>query len=224
VSLTPPFASGQSSIASVFRDINHQATRVYNLLNEYADKTRAAIVLVHHTTKGSQSDKRVTDVGSGAGAQSRAADTHLVLREHEEEATVVAEAVVRSFPPVAPLVLRWEFPFWRPVADADPTKLATAGSRQQKIRDDAETVEDPNRIRRRGREAGNCVLEGNRSAYRLGHWLCTLPSMGADEDYCLASVAFIGDRRLELNRHGHLGVRVRLRVRIAGDVYSLSTS
>ncbi len=44
----------------------------YNLVDQYAMQTGAAWILIHHSSKGSQSDKRVTDVGAGAGAQSRA--------------------------------------------------------------------------------------------------------------------------------------------------------
>ena len=33
------------------------------------------------------------------------------------------EAVVRSFAPIEPLALRWQFPIWHVDGDADPTKL-----------------------------------------------------------------------------------------------------
>jgi hypothetical protein len=102
---------------------NASETLFYNLVDELADRTGAVVVLVHHTSKGSQSDKRVTDVGSGAGAQSRAADCHLILREHEDENAVVLAAAVRSFAPVDPLVLRWQFPLWVADHSADPARL-----------------------------------------------------------------------------------------------------
>jgi RecA-family ATPase len=117
---------------------NTAETLVYNLLDQYAEKLGAALVLIHHSSKGSQSDKRVTDVGSGAGAQSRAADCHLVLREHEEADTVVLDAAVRSFKPVEPVVLRWEFPLWTPDEFGDAKKLKerkTAGEQRVADRD-----------------------------------------------------------------------------------------
>jgi RecA-family ATPase len=101
---------------------NAAETLVYNLLDQYAAHTAAAFVLVHHTSKGNQGEKRVTDVGAGAGAQSRAADCHLVLREHEQPDVAVLDAAVRSFAPVEPLALQWEFPLWRPTT-ADVSKL-----------------------------------------------------------------------------------------------------
>lgn len=126
------------STAGTSENDNAAETLVYNLLDEIAEHTGAAIALIHHSTKGDQAGKRVTDVGSGAGAQSRAADAHLVLREHEEPDCVVAEAAVRSFPPVEPLPLRWAFPLWVPACHLDPEALRgrkTAGDERQSKRD-----------------------------------------------------------------------------------------
>ena len=110
---------------------NAEETQIYNLIDNYADKLGACFVLIHHGSKGSQSEKRVTDVGAGAGAQSRAADCHLVLREHEEKDVVVLDAAVRSFAPVESLALRWQFPLWVPDEYADTTKLKGNKSRQE---------------------------------------------------------------------------------------------
>ena len=55
-----------------------------------------SFVLIHHSTKGNQSGKTITDVG--AGSQSRTTDTHLIrdAREHTEpEGT--AEWFVEAF-------------------------------------------------------------------------------------------------------------------------------
>lgn len=102
---------------------NAAETRFYNTVDRLAERTGAAVLMIHHSSKGSQSDKRVTDVGAGAGAQSRAADCHLVLREHEEDDAVVLAAAVRSFPPVEPLCLRWRFPLWEPDESLNPDEL-----------------------------------------------------------------------------------------------------
>jgi hypothetical protein len=105
---------------------------MYNLLDHYADALAAAFTLIHHASKGNQSAKAVTDVGAGAGAQSRATDTHLILRPHAEPNAVVLDAAVRSWPPVSPLCLRWDFPVWTPVPDLDPLALRAEKSRQRK--------------------------------------------------------------------------------------------
>lgn len=102
---------------------NGTMARVYNHLDQYAAMLGCAFVLVHHSTKGNQSGKAVTDVGAGAGSQSRATDTHLVLRPHEQEDVVVLDAAVRSWPPLQPRCLRWTFPVWTPDDALDPTEL-----------------------------------------------------------------------------------------------------
>lgn len=113
---------------------NGAITDVYNQLDCYAGMLGCSFVLVHHVSKGSQSGKSITDVGAGAGSQSRATDTHLILRPHEQDDVAVLDAAVRSWPPVSPRCLRWTFPVWTPDDSLDPTLLR------------------PERPRRRGRE------------------------------------------------------------------------
>ena len=113
---------------------NAAMCRVYNTIDAYAEKLGAAFILVHHTSKGNQSGKGVTDVGSGAGSISRATDSHLILRPHEEPNCAVLEAAVRSWPPVEPRALRWTFPVWTPDDTLDPQQLRNfqTGTRAKK--------------------------------------------------------------------------------------------
>ena len=106
---------------------NADIARLYAKMDKYAAQLNCAFVLIHHATKGTQSGKSITDVGAGAGAQSRACDTHLILRPHSEEGAAVLECVVRSFPPVPALALRWKFPVWELAPDLDPTALKQRG-------------------------------------------------------------------------------------------------
>ena len=99
---------------------NGAVAGVYNLLDRYAAQIGCAFVLIHHTSKGNQAQKSVTDVGSGAGSQSRAADTHLILRHHKEKGCVVMDSVVRSFKSLEPVCLRWNYPLW----EIDPSLSA----------------------------------------------------------------------------------------------------
>ena len=96
---------------------------VYNLIDKYAAALDCAFVLIHHTSKGNQSLKSVTDVGAGAGSQSRAADAHVILRRHKEQGVVVMESVVRSFPSVDPICLRWSWPLWNRDDGLNPADL-----------------------------------------------------------------------------------------------------
>lgn len=102
---------------------NAKMTALYRRWERLAEHLDAALMIVHHGTKGSQSEKRVVDVGAGASAQSRSADAHIALREHEEPDAVVLETRVRSFPPADPMVLRWKYPVWERALDLDPTAL-----------------------------------------------------------------------------------------------------
>lgn len=105
---------------------------VYNHIDAYAERLDCSFIVVHHTTKGNQSAKSVTDVGAGAGSQARAADTHLIMRSHEQPRAVVLEAAARSWPPVEPIALRWEFPVWLPAPDLDPRALRSEKPKRPK--------------------------------------------------------------------------------------------
>ncbi|MCC7408385.1 MAG: AAA family ATPase [Phycisphaeraceae bacterium] len=110
---------------------NGTMASLYNHIDRYADLLGCSFVLIHHTTKGNQSAKNVTDVGAGAGSQSRATDTHMILRAHDEDDAVVLDAAVRSWPPVAPRCLRWSFPIWSPADDLDPAQLKGDGGKKR---------------------------------------------------------------------------------------------
>jgi hypothetical protein len=96
---------------------------IYNRLDQIAARLACAIVCIHHSSKGLQSGKAITDVGAGAGSQARATDTHLILRPHQEPDAVVLEAAVRSWAPVEPICLRWNFPVWTHDESLDPEAL-----------------------------------------------------------------------------------------------------
>ena len=95
----------------------------YNEADRFATDMGACVAFVHHSSKGSQSEKRVSDVGAGGGIQSRAADVHAIFREHEEEGVHVFEVLVRSFAPVSAIPVRWMFPLWIPDHSVDPSML-----------------------------------------------------------------------------------------------------
>ena len=78
---------------------------------------------VHHSTKGNQSGKSVTDTGAGAGSQSRAADCHLVIRQHREDGAFVIDGAVRTFAPIKPFCVRFAFPVFEKAEDLDPSDL-----------------------------------------------------------------------------------------------------
>jgi hypothetical protein len=117
---------------------NAQMMQVYNQLDRIARVTGSAIVLNHHATKGDQSGKAVTDVGSGAGAISRATDTHLVIRPHEDDELCVLEAVCRSFPPPEPKSIRFWWPLWEATSEEPKLRQAKSGRERQQQASDSE--------------------------------------------------------------------------------------
>ena len=122
---------------------NGDMARVYSKIDAYAMRLGCSFILIHHSTKGSQSAKAVTDVGAGAGAQSRATDTHLVLRPHEEEGVVVVDAAVRSWKPVNPFCLRLDFPVFMPDRFLDPRLLRPDGPTRRRRERAEDKVEAP---------------------------------------------------------------------------------
>ena len=104
---------------------NGDVAKQYDTLDSVAHHHGCAFGSVHHSSKGSQAGKSVTDIGSGAGAQSRAADTHLTMIEHEVDGAVVVQSVVRSWAPPPPHCLIWEFPIWQSADHLDPKDVKT---------------------------------------------------------------------------------------------------
>ncbi len=109
--------------AGMSENDNAAMTQLSNLVDRLAKATGAAVVLIHHTSKGSQGEKSVTDVGAGASALARAADTHLALREHEQEGCVVFDVVTRSWPQLPSFVIQRTGGIWTRIDGADPAKL-----------------------------------------------------------------------------------------------------
>lgn len=117
---------------------NDDQTEFHNAIDRLARKLNCVIVLVHHSTKGNQSAKTATDVGSGGGSQSRAVDCHLVIRPHEEsDELAVLDAAVRTFAPVQSQTLLWEFPLWKVAENIQPVlkQEMTRGDSRQAAKD-----------------------------------------------------------------------------------------
>ncbi|HCX30020.1 MAG TPA: hypothetical protein DHU55_09675 [Blastocatellia bacterium] len=91
-----------------------------------------AVVFCHHFTKGLASAKAQIDRVSGGGVFGRHPDGIITLTPHEEETAFVAEATLRNFAPIAPFVLRWEYPLMDFAPDLDPQKLKTKAGRKPK--------------------------------------------------------------------------------------------
>ena len=102
---------------------NADMTQIYNQLDRIAKKADAAIVVVHHTTKGTQTEKSTMDVGAGAGAIGRATDTHVTFLRHRKDGYLVMNAETRSFRRPSPKVIHLDPPDIAFDATMDPSDL-----------------------------------------------------------------------------------------------------
>jgi hypothetical protein len=156
---------------------------VYNTLDAIAKRTGAAVAVVHHSSKGAQGNKAQTDVGAGAGAISRAADTHLTIRPHEESGYFVLEAVTRSFRAPDAKTIFFDFPLWQESALAPslaPDRKSAQEEKQQ--RTDSETKTMLLAVLK-GKKLTDSQLRGRTGfgASRVGRGLSLLRSEGAIE-------------------------------------------
>jgi AAA domain len=147
-------------------DENGNSATMYNLLDNYARELNCVFVCVHHTTKGNQSGKAVTDVGSGGGVQSRAVDCHLVMRPHSQLGVVVVDAAVRSWAPIEPFCLRWNFPKWERDDNLDPMQLKDAKPSKQ-------AGERPNKFESQRQKILAELASGVKTKTRLKNMLVT---------------------------------------------------
>ena len=89
---------------------NSDMTQIYNQIDRIALAADAAVLVVHHTTKGVQTEKGTMDVGAGAGAIGRATDTHVTFLRHADEDCIVMNAETRSFRRPEARVLHTDWP------------------------------------------------------------------------------------------------------------------
>ena len=102
---------------------------LYNFVDRTAERSDAAIVLVHHSSKGSQAGKSVTDVGSGAGLPgvpllAVGPDWRGVLLEPRQKRWAFLRLVVRELGLTA-AVERSRYEDWQP-ANRERFDLVTA--------------------------------------------------------------------------------------------------
>ena len=102
---------------------NSDMTQIYNQIDRIALAADAAVLVVHHTTKGVQTEKGTMDVGAGAGAIGRATDTHVTFLRHADDDCIVMNAETRSFRRPEARVLHTNWPDIAFDSTRDATKL-----------------------------------------------------------------------------------------------------
>lgn len=110
------------------RDEN-KAGDVASMLNELekiAVQTGAAIAFGAHYSKGNQAAKESIDRIGGSGVFARDPDSILTMTPHEEEDAFTVEATLRNFKPMAPFVVKWDWPLFQRDPNLDPESLRQA--------------------------------------------------------------------------------------------------
>ena len=127
-------------LGKINENSNSDMSGFYNRLEAFAGRIQSAVCGVHHASKGDQSEKAVTDVGSGAGSISRAVDCHLILRPHEETDCYVIDFALRNFKCPESIVVRRVWPLWIVEPSLSPRKLRTANQKPKPTFDDLREV------------------------------------------------------------------------------------
>ena len=111
---------------------NSHMTQVYNSIARFADHLGAVVLIVHHTSKGGQGDKRQTDVGAGASSAGRSADAYLTIRDHQKEGLFVFEGSVRTFTEPEKFTLSFSWPVWDIMRLEEPVVLTSDTKRERR--------------------------------------------------------------------------------------------
>jgi hypothetical protein len=109
---------------------NEKIAEVIKLLHRIAEHTQAAVLFVHHHSKGSQGSKRSLERSSGAGAFGRGPD--LIIDILDKGGVFEFDVTQREFEPVDPFYAkRTEAPIWElcdaPEIDPETSKQGTPG-------------------------------------------------------------------------------------------------
>jgi hypothetical protein len=101
-------------------------TTVMNLIDNLGAAFDAAILYSAHYSKGNQAGKEAIDRISGSGVYGRDADTIISMTAHKEPECFTMEPIFRSFAPMVPWVVRWNYPLMERADDLDPAQLKKA--------------------------------------------------------------------------------------------------
>jgi hypothetical protein len=105
---------------------------IIDLLNRFlavGTELKGGIGLLQHFSKGDQSQKEAIDRYSGSGVWARHPDALVTFTEHEAEDSFGVEFRFRSFAPIDPIAVTWDYPRFRSAPELDPARLKTKSGR-----------------------------------------------------------------------------------------------
>jgi AAA domain/DnaB-like helicase N terminal domain len=98
-------------------------TQLLNDIEAIAVETGAAVLFSSHFSKGDQSEKESIDRVSGSGAWARDPDSVITMTPHEDADSFTVDATLRNLAPIRPFVVKWDYPLFTRIEEADPDKL-----------------------------------------------------------------------------------------------------
>jgi hypothetical protein len=110
----------------------------FNLFDHWAEMSGSSIAVVHHNSKGEQGHKAITDLGSGTGVLTRAPDTVVAIRPHEQDGFSVLDFVRRSGESPESFTAEFQFPLWQAIDGIAPAvkQPMGRGDMKQNARDE----------------------------------------------------------------------------------------
>ena len=109
---------------------NAAMRRLFDTIISLAVETNAAVLAIHHLSKGSQAEKGITDLGAGLERLPGLA-THTLPSGPTGKRTVsFSMASCADFPELTPTVWRFSFPLYTPAGELDPLDLS--GSKRKR--------------------------------------------------------------------------------------------
>lgn len=170
----------------------------WNVVDRIATRTGAAVVCIHHHSKGGKGDTSAIDRGSGSGVFARDPDAVIDLVEvfppedvdgllkPDQHAFAVSCGGLREFPSFAPFATVFDYPIHRPGADfgVDERWKPNSGQRRggkasgdtRKLRQEADTWKCEARILKALEEDGKDELTAGEAATLVGVATNTLKS------------------------------------------------
>ena len=97
-----------------------------------ARQTGAAVLYVHHDSKGEAGDRNLTDRGAGSGVLGRDYDACFALTAHSsgEDGACVVDVAVRNYPPIPGCTIFFQEGFFELRSDLAPTKRDSRNRRR----------------------------------------------------------------------------------------------
>jgi len=102
-----------------------------DVLDRITTACNTAVAYGSHFSKGNQASRESIDRINGSGVTGRDADSILTLTAHTEKDCSSLEATLRNCPPMAPKVMRWNFPLMEEARELDPADLRKQGGRPE---------------------------------------------------------------------------------------------